>query len=61
VATGEVDARALAAALSRLAVAGVQVTAAGVAGDAAVVVVPARERTAALRTLEATMDAVPTN
>jgi hypothetical protein len=59
-ATGDVDARALAAVLARLRGAGVPVGAAGVAGDTLVVVVPDGDRTAALRAVEAALDAVPT-
>jgi hypothetical protein len=65
-ATGEVDSRALAAVLARLRVAGVDVTAAGVAdpgadGTAALAVVVADDdRAAALRAVEGALDAVPT-
>ena len=57
----EVDARALATVLSRLAVDEVAVEAAGVADGTLAVVVPTRERTDALRVLEAALAAVPTN
>ncbi len=59
-ATGEVDPRALETVLGRLRVAGVGVGAAGVADGALVVVVADDDRTAALRAVEAALDAVPT-
>jgi hypothetical protein len=59
-ATGDVDARALATVLARLRVAAVAVAAAGVAGDGLVVVVADGDRTAALRVVESALDAVPT-
>lgn len=58
-ATGEVDATALATALSRLSTADVVVEAAGVAGGTLVVVVPGRQGATALRTVESALDAVP--
>jgi len=58
-ATGDVDAAALAAALDRLATAGVAVDAAGVAGEALVVVVGRRAGADAVRVLEDALDAVP--
>ena len=60
VATGDVDAGALAAALRRLAVRDVDVAAAGVAGDALVCVVGRRDGPDAVRVVEASLDAVPT-
>ncbi len=57
-ATGDVDARALAAALRRLTDDGVGVEAAGIGGDTLVVVVDRRDGADALRTLEAAFDAV---
>lgn len=59
-ATGDVDPRALETVLGRLRVAGVGVGAAGVADGALVVVVADDDRTAALRAVEAALDAVPT-
>jgi len=67
-ATGDVDARALEAVLAHLRVAEIEVAAAGVAGGgddedetaALLVVVADADRTAALRAVEAALDAVPT-
>jgi len=59
VATGDVDASALAAALRRLDTADVGVTAAGVAGDALVVVVGRRDGATAVRIVEDALTAVP--
>ncbi|MEZ3163705.1 hypothetical protein ABNG03_04450 [Halorubrum sp. RMP-47] len=59
VATGDVDATALADALRRLAVRDVDVAAAGVAGDALVCVVGRRDGPDAVRVVEASLDAVP--
>ncbi len=59
VATGEVDADALAAVLGRLSTAGVTVEAAGVADDSLLVVVERRDGADALRAVEAALDAVP--
>ena len=59
VATGDVDAAALAAILGRLAVREVDVAAAGVAGDALVCVVGRRDGPDAVRVAEAALDAVP--
>lgn len=59
VATGDVDARALAVVCDRLAAENVLVDAAGVAGDELVVVVPQRQGATALRHVEATFEAVP--
>jgi hypothetical protein len=58
-ATGDVDARALAAVLRRLAAVDVDVAAAGVAGDALVVVVGRRDGATAVRTVEDALAAVP--
>ena len=60
VATGEVDAAALAAILGRLGVREVDVAAAGVAGGALVCVVGRRDGPDAVRIVEAALDAVPT-
>lgn len=60
-ATGDVDARALAAAIRRLVAVDVAVSAAGVAGDALVVVVGRRDGATAVRVVEATLAAVPTD
>jgi Arc/MetJ family transcription regulator len=59
VATGDVDADALASVLRRLSVAGVSVDAAGGGGGALVVVVGRRDGADALRAVEAALDAVP--
>lgn len=59
VATGDVDARALAVVCDRLAAENVLVDAAGVADDELVVVVPQRQGATALRHVEATFEAVP--
>lgn len=59
-ATGEVDATALSAVLGALEVNDVVPEAAGVAGNALVVVVPRRDGPAALRGVEAALEAVPT-
>jgi hypothetical protein len=59
VATGDVDARALATVLGRLDAVGIGVAAAGVAGDRLVVVVDGRGGGRALRVVEAALDAVP--
>ena len=59
VATGDVDAAALAAVLRGLAVRDVGVAAAGVAGDALVCVVGRRDGPDAVRVVEAALDAVP--
>ena len=58
-ATGEVDAAALATALERLAVADVPVEAAGVDADALVVVVDRRDGPNALRVVEHALESVP--
>ncbi|OTF01243.1 hypothetical protein [Halorubrum sp. SD612] len=58
-ATGDVDAAALASALGRLAAADVGIAAAAVAGDALVCVVPRRDGASAVRVVEAALDAVP--
>jgi energy-converting hydrogenase Eha subunit C len=60
-ATGAVDAAALAAVLNRLAATddGVEVAAAGVCGESLLVVVGRRDGATALRTVEAALDAVP--
>lgn len=58
-ATGDVDAGALAAALRRLDAADVDVAAAGVAGDALVVVVGRRDGATAVRVVEDALAAVP--
>lgn len=57
--TGDVDARALATALDRLAAVDIDVEAAGVAGDHLLVVVDGRSGGRALRVLEAALGAVP--
>ena len=57
-ATGDVDAPALAAVLNRLTVADVRVTAAGVAGDSLVVVVGRRDGAAAVRAVESALESV---
>jgi hypothetical protein len=59
VATGDVDAGALAAVLRRLSAADVAVAAAGVAGDALVVVVGRRDGATAVRVVEDALAAVP--
>lgn len=59
VATGDVDAAALGAALGRLAVAGVGVEAAAVGGDTLAVVVGRRDGPDAVRVVEAALSAVP--
>jgi hypothetical protein len=59
VATGDVDAGALAAVLRRLSAADVGVAAAGVAGDALVVVVGRRDGATAVRVVEDALAAVP--
>ena len=59
VATGDVDAAALAAALRRRPVRDVDVAAAGVAGDALVCVVGRRDGPDAVRVVEGALDAVP--
>ena len=56
---GDVDARALAAALDRLAVVDVAVVAAGVAGEAMVVAVERRDGPDAVRIVEDALSAVP--
>lgn len=61
VATGDVDAAALAATLGRLATAGVEPAAAGVAGGSLVAVVDRRDGATAVRVVEAALEAVPTN
>lgn len=58
-ATGDVDARALSAALHRLAAAEVDVEAAAVAGDALLVVVERRASADAVRTVEDALEEVP--
>jgi len=58
-ATGDVDAAALGIALRRLSAVDVGVSAAGVAGDALVVVVGRRDGATAVRVVEAALDAVP--
>jgi hypothetical protein len=58
-ATGEVDAEALAAVLRRLAAVDVDVAAAGVAGDALSVVVGRRDGASAVRVVEDALAAVP--
>ena len=60
VATGNVDAATLAAALRRLAVRAVEVVAAGVAGGSLVCVVGRRDGPDAVRVVEAALDSVPT-
>lgn len=59
-ATGDVDARALEHVLARLRAGDVPVEAAGVAGDALVIVVERRDGADALRRVEAALEAVPT-
>jgi hypothetical protein len=59
VATGDVDAGALAAVVRRLGAADVDVAAAGTAGDALVVVVGRRDGATAVRVVEAALSAVP--
>ena len=59
-ATGEVDAAALARVCSRLATEGIDIEAAGVAGDALVVVVGRRDGPDAVRTVEEALAAVAT-
>ena len=59
VATGDVDAGALAAVLRRLGAADVGVAAAGIAGDALVVVVGRRDGATAVRVVEDALAAVP--
>ena len=58
-ASGDVDATTLATALRRLSAVAVDVSAAGVAGDALVVVVGRRDGATAVRVVEAALDAVP--
>ncbi len=58
-ATGDVDAAALAAVLRQLSTAGVTVEAAGTAGDVLLVVVDRRSGADAVRTVEGTLEAVP--
>ncbi|EMA62588.1 DUF7523 family protein, partial [Halorubrum kocurii] len=60
-ATGDVDTGALAAVLRRLDAADVSVAAAGVAGDAFVVVVERRDGATAVRVVEDALTAVPTD
>ncbi len=60
-ATGDVDPGVLAAAIRRLAAVDVTASAAGVAGDALVVVVGRRDGATAVRVVEATLEAVPTD
>ncbi|MGM0683558.1 MAG: DUF7523 family protein [Halobacteriota archaeon] len=60
-ATGDVDTGALATVLRRLDAAGVAVAAAGVAGDALVVVVGRRDGATAVRVVEAALTSVPTD
>ena len=60
-ATGEVGVGALAAVLRRLTTAGVAVAAAGVAGDALVVVVGRRDGATAVRVTEDALTSVPTD
>ncbi|WP_256686556.1 DUF7523 family protein [Halococcus qingdaonensis] len=59
-ATGEVDARALAHVLDRLAVEGIDVTAAGVAGDALLIAVDRRAGPDAVRVVEEALGGVAT-
>lgn len=59
--TGDVGTGALAAVLDALAAVEVDVTAAGVAGDALLVVVSRRDGATAVRTVEATLERVPTD
>ena len=58
-ATGAVNARALAAVIRRLTTADVSVAAAGVAGESLVVVVPRREGATAVRVVESALERVP--
>ncbi len=58
-ASGDVDAAALAAVLRRLAAVDVDVSAAGVAGDALVVIVERRAGATAVRVVEAALGAIP--
>jgi len=58
-AAGGVDAAALAAVLRRLSVADIDVSAAGVADDALVVVVTRRDGATAVRVIEAALGGVP--
>ena len=60
VATGDVDTRALAAALERLHAADIEPDAAGVSDDSLVVVVERRDGANALRIVENALNAVPT-
>ncbi|GAB3702473.1 DUF7523 family protein [Halorubrum pallidum] len=60
-ATGEVDAAALAAVLRRLAAVGVAVSAAAVVGEALVVAVERRDGPSAVRVVESALGAVPTD
>ena len=59
--TGDVGARTLAAVLDALIAVDVSVAAAGVAGDTLLVVVSRRDGATALRTVEATLERVPTD
>jgi len=59
IATGDVDAAALSTALDHLAVADVEISAAGVADGTLIVVVSGRDGAAALRAVEAALDRVP--
>ena len=59
-ATGDVDARVLSHALSLLNANGIEVCAAGAAGDSLVVVVERRDGATAVRLVEAALGAVPT-
>ena len=58
-ATGAVDARALSHVLGRLAIAGIDPVAAGIAGEALAIVVARTEGPTALRVVESALDAVP--
>ena len=58
VATGDVDAAALSTVLSRLSTAGIDVRAAGVAGETLLVVVARRDGARAVQTVEAALEAV---
>jgi len=60
IATGDVDATALGTVIGRLAIDGVEIEAAGVAGDGLLVVVGRRDGPDALRAVEAALDTVPT-
>lgn len=60
VAAGDVDARSLSTTLGRLVAEGIDVDAAGVAGESLAVVVGRRDGAAALRVVEDALDAVPT-